>query len=270
MVNRKSIRIASVVVASISALALAYVTSQCARDTGLQPISKRGHVNVDGRRAALPPGVHGKIQPPADIRVEVIDAGEVGGPVKLAVHAASLVPVVSGTITMARPPLGDEPEGTELLWSNVTPGFVAQSVEYTTAPLPAGQYRFTAVFEFVPDRQDAETMIVAESLCLDIRPDTVLSSAVSFDQIKRVELMQELEGQGRNATNGRVPQIKATDSDAARRISELNRIEDEGDTPGVSTGQSIETDSGLESGATPRSGRPAPEVAVPARLKHAP
>ena len=273
MVTRKSIGVVLVVSASVSALALAYLASQCARDAGTGPVSKRLHVNVDVGREKLPAGVHAKIKPPADILVEVTDAGEVGGPVAIAVHAASLVPVRSAKISIKIPQVGAEFERTESLWSTASVGFVAQTIEYTTAPLPAGTYRFTAILEFGPEREGAETLMVAESLYLDVRPDTVLSSTVSFDHIKRIELLHELESQDQSVTKGGVVQIKTTDANVARRISELNRIKDETAASADGTERSVvalsETEDKPAALLPPRGGPPASEIAVPVRPRDA-
>lgn len=254
MASRKSIGIVLVAIASVTALSLAYVVAPGARDTGADPASQRTYVDVDAGRKELPAGTHGKITPPAEILVEVADAGEVAGPVSLAIHATSLVPVRSATVTIAVSQVGVEPEPVESLWSTVTAGIVTETIEYTTDPLPTGEYRFTVVLEFVPEGADAQAMLVAESLCLDIRPDTVYSTMVSFKHIKRIELLQELEDRALvsfkpqlaradrktmtrerakleahnpNALDKKIAQIKATDPDVARRIEQLNRIDDE-------------------------------------------
>lgn len=223
--------------------------------TGGEVTVKRSHWDMDAlaKRQLVP--AHGKLKPPAEIYVEVTDGGEEGGPVRVTIHAASLVPVQSGTIKIAGPGMG---ETAERLWSTANPGLVAESVSYTTGALANGLHRFGAAFEFVPERDSAETMIVADSVFLEVRSDTVLSSRVSFDHIRRVELLNELEDralvslkprlatasrkvkdqelaklaeQEPGAISRKIAQIKANDPDVTRRIKELNRIKDK---PGAS------------------------------------
>ncbi len=297
MASRKSIGIVLVAIASVTALSLAYVAAQDARDTDSCRALQRTYVNVDAGRKELPAGAHGKIAPPAEILVEVADAGEIAGPVSLAIHATSLVPVRSATISITASQVGAEPEPAELLWSNVAAGIVTENFAYTTDPLPAGEYRCTVVFEFVPDRADAQALLVAESLCLDVGPDTVHSSVVSFSHIKRVQLLQELENRAlvnlkpqlaradrktmareRTSIEARQPgaidkkitQIRATDPDIARRIEQLNRIKDEPDTDTKKNITALsETENELAVlSSPPRGGPPAQEVAAPIRVQN--
>jgi hypothetical protein len=254
MTSRKSIGIVLVAIASVTALSLAYVGAQGTRDTGPGPASQRTYVDVDAGRKELPAGAHGKIAPPAEIQVTVADAGEPGGPVRLAIDATSLVPVRLATISLTASQVGAEPEPVEALWSAATTGIIGETIDYTTDPLSAGEYRFTVVLEFVPDGTGDEALFVAESLCLDVGPDTVYASAVSFNHIKRIRLLQELEDRALislkpqlaradrktmaralaniearqpGTIDRKIAEIKATDPDVARRIEQLNRIKDE-------------------------------------------
>ncbi len=240
----------------IAVVVLVCTAAQRCLDTGRQVCDKRIHWDMDAGAKSEPAGAHSKIRPPADIFIEVIEVGDREGPVSIAIHASSLVPVQSGAITIAA--LGDTPGQTEQVWSTTDPGLVAEAAGYTSDPLPEGLHRFIAAFEFVPGGQGAETVVVAESLFLDVRPDTVLSSNVSFEHIKRIELLQELEqralvslkptlaGASRKtrarerasletrrpgAVGEKIAQIITHDPDVARRIDALNRIEDDGRVP---------------------------------------
>ncbi len=116
-------------------------------------------------------------------------------------------------------------------------------------PLPVGRYHFVAILEFTPDRDNAEKLVLSESLYIDVRGDKILSSNVSFRQIERLELYRELEHRvmrslspGSTTANAKmtaryrelieaanpglieseIARLKATDPDVARRIMELN------------------------------------------------
>ena len=152
---------------------------------------------------------------------------------------------------MKVPQIGEIPAETQVLWSAAPSDFVAETAEYTVDALPAGEYRFAAIFEFTPDRVYAGKLFTSKALYLDVRPEKILSSNVSFDQIKRVELWEELEQRvqmdlkaGPSAVSfksvsrdiqaaepidpeiiaSRIAELKASDPEVARRITELNRV----------------------------------------------
>ena len=152
-------------------------------------------------------------------------------------------------MTLRVPSIGAEPGRTELLWSGAPSDFIAEAKEYVVGPLPAGRYHFAAIFEFTPDRENAEQLVVSESLYLDVRADKILSSNVSFRQIERLELYRELEDRVLRSLNpglatadpetmahyrelmetanpglikSKMAELRATDPSVARRIIELN------------------------------------------------
>jgi hypothetical protein len=115
--------------------------------------------------------------------------------------------------------------------------------------LPVGKYHFVGILELTPDRENADKLVVSDSLYLDVRADKILSSNVSFRQIERHELYAELEQRVLKslspglatadpdamaryrelieATNpglikDKIAELKATDPEVARRIMELN------------------------------------------------
>ena len=274
MANRKSFSIFLTAVLSASAFLTGFVASRHGQAAVDRPSLTRRHVNADAFRGALPPGVHRKITPPAEIRIELIDAGQPGGPVALEIHAESLVPANLGSVSIKVPQIAGEPERTDVLWSDTPGALVAQSIAYVTDPLPTGWHRFTAIFEFTPAHEGAKPLLVAESLCLDVRPDTILSSTVSFAHIKRIELLGELQHQYHGQSNERLAHLMTTSPDVAHRITELNRVENESNALAE-----VEKDTAtpLTSGNQPtlsvpllHGAPPAQEVSVPVRLRDMP
>ena len=197
------------------------------------------------------PKRHSKITVPAEVSLELANPSNPGGPVAILVSASSQIPVGSGAITLKVPPVGEIPAEELVLWSGTPSDFVAETVEYTIDALPAGKYRFIAIFEFTPDRENAGKLFASKSLYLDVRPEKILSSNVSFDQIKRVELWEELEQRVRadlkaasttrtlktvardvkaaepidsDIISNRIAELRASDPEIARRIMELNRV----------------------------------------------
>jgi hypothetical protein len=261
MVSRKFVFLLFVAGVSVSAMLLCYAGVRQHRVAPIQSIDDRGYRNQETMHQKKVPKRYGKITVPAEVSMELADSSNPGGPVTILVSASSQIPVGSGIITLKIPPVGEIPAETLILWSGAPSDFVAESVEYVVDVLPPGEYRFGAIFKFTPDSEDAEKLFASKSLYLDVRPDRILSSNVSFDQIKRIELWNELEQRVRTELRtstrsislqaakpldkdiiaSRIAQIKASDPDVARRIMELNRVKT------APAGESESTEQGEES-----------------------
>jgi len=202
------------------------------------------------------------------VSIDLASPSNPGGPVTILVSASSQIPIGSGKLTLKVPQVGEVPAGAEVLWSGAPSDFVAETAEFVVDVLPEGEYHFAAIFEFTPDSQNAGELFTSRALYLDIRPDKILSSNVSFDQIRRVELWDELEhrvlmdlragpaGIGLKSVArdivaaetldpdliaSRIAELRASDPDVARRITELNRVK------AAPAGESEPTEQGEES-----------------------
>jgi hypothetical protein len=262
MIIRKSVLLLLVTAAGVSAMLLCYAGVKRCRAIPAQPPGDRGYQSQGKLQQGKVPKLHSKITVPADVSIELASPSNPGGPVTILVSASSKIPVGSGKLTLKVPPVGEVPAGAEVLWSDTPSDFVAETAEYTVDALPAGKYHFAAIFEFTPDRENAGKLFISKSLYLDVRPETILSSNVSFDQIKRVELWEELEQRvmmdlKADSTNvrlktvsrdikaaetidpdiiaSRIAELKASDPEVARSITELNRVKaaPTGDTESV-------------------------------------
>lgn len=244
MVSRKVVFLLFFTVVSVSALLLCYDGTKQQQVTPTQLLIDRGCRSQDTLQQKKVPKQYGKITVPAEVSMELADSPNPGGPVTILVSASSLIPASSGTITLKVPPIGEIPAEMQVLWSGEPSDFIAESVEYVVNSLPAGDYHFAAIFEFTPDSENAGELFASKSLYLDVRPDKILSSNVSFEQIKRIELWNELEQRVRtelrtssksislqaakpldkNIIARRIAELRASDPDVARRIMELNRV----------------------------------------------
>jgi hypothetical protein len=298
MASRKSIFTLLATTASISAMALVHGGDQPRPAIRRQPSYDQIHVDHGIPRETQFRESYGKIRLPADLAIDLAKA-ENGGPVAIIVSAASLIPVSSGVITLRVPQIGTEPESTEVLWSRTPLGFVAEAAEYMVDGLPVGKYRFVAIFEFTRNRKNARKLALSKSLYLDVRPTTVLSSNVSFNHIKRVELWRQLEervvatlrpglataGPRKMASEitlikardpgliaRKIAELRATDPEVARRIMELNQVEAE-TTEGTGTVEKsrkaqLPAESETMQAPSPTyRGQPAFEKAVPVRQR---
>lgn len=244
MVSRKVVFLLFVAAVSVFALLLSYAGTKQQQATPTRILDDRDCRSQDIVQEKKVPKRYGKITVPAEVTMELADSSNPGGPVTILVLASSQIPVGSGAITLKVPPVGEIPAEKLVLWSGAPSDFVTESVEYVIDALPAGEYRFGAIFEFTPDSDNAGTLFASKSLYLDVRPDKILSSNVSFDQIKRIELWNELEQRVRTELRtstrsislqaakpldkdiiaSRIAELKVSDPEVARRIMELNRV----------------------------------------------
>ena len=192
---------------------------------------------------------YGKIELPAELFINLGQGDSVADSLTIRATVSSLVPVDSGVLTLMVPDIGTEPNHTEVLWAGTPADFVSETSVYKMDALPVGQYCFTVAFEFTPRGADADTIGISQSLYIDVRDTGILSSNVSFEQIRRLELRGELERRIlaslkprlRLASNQaiddelarleaadpgfldrKIAELKATDPDVARKILELN------------------------------------------------
>lgn len=136
---------------------------------------------------------YGKLELPVHISIDLAQTENTGLPVTLVTTVSTELSVRSGTLTLKIPQIDDAPERTQVLWSAGHPGLVAETAEYTLGVLPEGRYQAIAFFEFTLDREGAEKRTLSRSLYLDVRPDTIFSSNVSFRQIDRLALQRDLD-----------------------------------------------------------------------------
>ncbi len=252
MISRKSLILLSVTAACISVMLLVGVGALRFAAFDRHSSRKQIQASRDVRLWNHKPERFGKIRVPADVSIDLASSSKPGGPVTILISASSQIPVQSGILTLKVPQIDEVPAGTEVLWSGTPSDFVDETAEFVVDVLPEGEYHFGAIFEFTPDRENAEKLFASKSLYLDVRPEKILSSNVSFDQIKRVELWNELEQRVRtdlkrdsravgltaaardiraaetldhDVIAKRVAALKASDPDVARRIMEMNRVE---------------------------------------------
>jgi len=251
MVSRKSLFVLLVMTAGISAMLLFFAggrqSASANRQSADEQVLSRQIARIQNRSAKA----FGKLTIPAEVFVDLADTSISGGPVTILISAASQIPVRSGILRLKVPPVAEIPAETQIIWSGIPSDFVAETVEYTVDNMPAGKYRFIAVLEFTPEGENTKKLFISKSLYLDVRKEKILSSNVSFEQIKRLELWDELKQRiltdlktGSTAVGlksvardtvtaeavdpgfiaNRIAELKAFDPDVARRIMELNRV----------------------------------------------
>ena len=193
---------------------------------------------------------YGKMRVPADLFVDLLQPEDVTDPVSIIVSASTSIVTGSAVLTLRVPDSGGEPAYTVDLWAGTPMDFMNEAVEYTAGPLPVGRFHFVAILEFRPDRDGADPLVLSKSLYVDVRPDKMLCSNVSFRQIDRLELYERLHNRamqnlrpgstiGAMGATGRqyeqmtaidpdliqreIARLKREDPDVARQIMELNR-----------------------------------------------
>jgi hypothetical protein len=197
---------------------------------------------------------YGKIKLPAEISIELVETEDTGDTMSIIVSAQSKIPVGSGAVTLKVPDTGAEEARTEELWSGTPSDSVDETIEYVRDALPEGRYQFIATFEFTPNGVNSKMLAVSSSLYLDVRPGKILSSNISFAELKRVEFRKklekrillrmkpELENSGPKLMSAEIANLKAldpgmmdrkiaelaaADPEVARMMMELNRVGEE-------------------------------------------
>jgi len=298
MVKSKSLPILGGVVACLGVIALV-----CACDHVLrgQPVRVSIQSRPETQSDTPSPVRYGKLELPVHISIDLAQTKNTGLPVTLITTVSTELPVKSGALTLKIPPIHDDPERTEALWTAGHPGLVSETAEYTLGFLPEGRYQAIAFFEFTLDREGAEKRTLSKSLYLDVRPDTILSSNVSFRQIDRLALQRDLderiftrlerelkttdrkrvlreltllEAGDPAIMRQKIRELRASEPDVARRMIALNRTHSE-PTNEIGTGNTDQAPApdSLSEFVRPPSlnhrGQPASEEAVPVpeRLK---
>ncbi len=241
MVRRKYVFLLVLAVCAVLAAGVAYVAAPSSRN----PLSPTRDLARDGR----PPQRRAALAAPVELALGLAEPVRAGAPVTLVVSVSSLLPVSSAVLTLRVPEIAGEPNRTEVLWASPAAAGVAEAIQYPAGILPAGQHEFAAILEFTPAVENAQEITLSQCLYLDVRVTAILSSNVSFEQIKRVELRQELERRialslkpelavaSQNTVarelarleaadpglvDRQIEELRTTDPDVARRILELN------------------------------------------------
>jgi hypothetical protein len=238
-------------IAVMFAVVLFYIGSQRNYASQSQSHSDRTHMDREKDQLKQLSQSYGKPKLPVEVSIHLDQNHNSTAPIKMLISAISQIPLDSVVLTLKVPQIGIDPESTEFLCSATTSDYFVKDVEYVIDILPVGKYRFIAVFEFTTDNNNTRKQALSKSLYLDVRPAKILSSNISFNHIKRVELWQELEQRALasirsesesrhlrmrsldianikashpNLMRQKIQEIKANDPDIARRIKELNRV----------------------------------------------
>ena len=291
--KRKSLSILGV--ACLCVMAFIFSDDLYDHVSGSQPDPVSIQSRQDTQRPTPSPMRYGKFELPVHISMDLAQAQSTGRPVTIMTEVVSDIAIRSGSLTLKIPQIDSDPERTDLLWSAVNSGFVAETAEYTLGLLPLGRYQVIAFFEFTLDREGAKKRVVSRTLYLDVRPDTILSSNVSFRHIERLALRQDLDDRVlmslhrelKTANRRRMPleltlfdatdptlmprkiaELRTTEPDVARRMMALNRTHSEpmNEIGSLKTDQALTPDP--ESGfvrppSVPHRGQSAFEQAVP-------
>ena len=291
MKSSRIILILCVTIVVLSALSLVYIRGQRNHTFEAKVTSGQAELYRDIFDENKIPQIYGKIKIPAELSFKLSPSEDSEAPVTLVMSALSTIPVSSGKVTLKIPQIGNEQAGSIELWSGTQSDYVFESLQYVGDTLPVGTYRFVLVFEFEPLGEETKSLAISKSLYLDVRPTEILSSNVSFQHIKRLELLKELEQRAllslrpelKNADakmavaesidpaiiSKKIQEIRASDPDVARRMMELNRIEEQAsdDYETAYFSEKLQMNAGVESNraSIPRRSFP-PVIEVPAAI----
>ncbi len=171
-------------------------------------------------------GVYGKIKLPGEIKITIQKDSIPGEPLDINIVAYFKIPFKDGRIELIIPEIENFPSKKVELWSGDSPnGPMERSVKYLLPVLSPGEFKFIAYLKFFPLREGSREIRISEALYIDVRNDKILSSNISFRQIKRLELREEIERRGLKGLS--ISEIKKTDPEIARRILGLSKVKGE-------------------------------------------
>lgn len=163
-----------------------------------------------------------KIKLPGEIKITIQENPVYGEPLAINIVAVSKIPFKNGHIEIIIPELGNFSSQKVELWSGNSPnGPMEKHLKYLLPVLSIGEFKLIAYFKFSSLRKGSREMRVSKALYIDVRSDKILSSNISFRQIKRLELNKELERHGLKGL--RISEIKKNAPEIAKRILKLNK-----------------------------------------------
>jgi hypothetical protein len=171
----------------------------------------------------FPISINAKVKLPAEIVLELIKPVKLNQALTLIITAESRIPFNTGNIYLIVPPIGSEQSKEVLIWTDSSDTPTIKKIEYNIQNLPIGKYQFRATFDFYPKDGASQIMRVGSKLFIDVRSDAILSSNISFNNIKRLELKRELENLGISKMSK--TQQRSIAPDLIKQIEELNRLE---------------------------------------------
>lgn len=171
-------------------------------------------------------GVYGKTKLPGEIKITIQKDSMPGEPLNINIVAYFKIPFKDGRIELIIPEMENFPSKKVDLWFGDSPnGPMERHLNYLLPVLLPGEFKFIAYLKFFPLREGSREIRASEALYIDVRNDKILSSNISFRQIKRLELKEEIEGRG--LTGLSVSEMKKIDSEIAKKIMELSKVKGE-------------------------------------------
>ena len=255
MAKRASILFSLVAIVCISAIVLIYGSGRGDSRTSKEKPNDQMTTNQERSAERQFTRSYGTMKLPAEISIELVEAEDVGDTISIIVSAQSKIPIGSGAVTLKVPDTGAEGAMTEELWSGTPSGLVDETIEYVRDSLSEGRYHFIATFEFTFNGVNSDKHAVSRSLYLDVRPGKILSSNISFAELKRVEFRKKLEkrillrmkpelensspklmsaeianlkARDPGMMDRKIAELAAADPEVARMMMELNRVGEEG------------------------------------------
>lgn len=128
---------------------------------------------------------------PATVFITLAQPPEAGMPLTLVIQVGLHVAIDSVELTLTTPRVGAMGEGNTTLWSGSFDSNFPNSFNYTTPVLYPGKYVYCATLQ----AKSLEGNIVEArgNLFADVRPNTILTSPVSFERIRKLELIKEIK-----------------------------------------------------------------------------
>lgn len=160
---------------------------------------------------------------PINVQVSLISPPAPDADQVVQIVTSTSVAVDSGMLGLAFSKSGNqEVPGKNILWEGVLEKGGSVTKTFDLQKLSPGKYKVQVWFRCSSTTPPKRNMRVAQSLFVDVRESEILTSTVSFNQIKRQELKHRLEELGVDIKQTTKEQLRAAHPHLVEEIEKLN------------------------------------------------
>lgn len=143
---------------------------------------------------SCPSTIFAETDSPATVFMQLAQPPKVGAPLNLTIEVGLHVAIDSIELTLTTPPAGEMDEENITLWSGRFDSNFPNSFNYTIPVLHPGKYAYSTMLRV--KTSDGNNLEAKGNLFLEVRPNIVLTSPVSSERIRKLELVKEIKEKG--------------------------------------------------------------------------
>lgn len=143
---------------------------------------------------SCPSTIFAETDSPATVFMHLAQPPEVGAPLDLAIEVGLHVAIDSIELALTTPPAGGVDAENITLWSGRFDSNFPNSFNYTIPVLHPGKYAYSTALR--AKAADGNNIEANGNLFVEVRPNIILTSPVSFERIRKLELVKEIKEKG--------------------------------------------------------------------------